>query len=71
MKLWIARDKNDNISLFQYKPIKGEEMFISQGDDMFGTELDLQDLDGEFDNISWNNSPVEIEIKFLKDEKGI
>jgi hypothetical protein len=64
MKLWIARDLMNNLSLFSDKPklkfinIYGERVW--RGDFVAAVKPDL------FPEITVENSPVQVELKLIK-----
>lgn len=64
MKIWIARDLNNNLSLFKDKPklkfinIHGKRIWI--GDFVAAVKTDL------FLEVTFDNSPQEIELKLIK-----
>lgn len=51
--MWIARDKNNDLYAYSNRPVK-ENTFFEGGDFL---ELDSN----EFPEITWENSPVEIQ----------
>ena len=61
MELWIARDKNGDIFLYEMKPIRKAEHFARCGRciEVFNPYL--------FPEVTWENSPKKVEIK-LKEE---
>ncbi len=64
MKLWIARDLNNNLSLFSDKPklkfinIHGKRIWI--GDFVAAVKTDL------FPEVTFENSPQKVELKLVK-----
>ena len=61
MKLWIARDKNGELCLYNIKPEKHEEYFVEpSGYRSFSLDDDL------FPEVTFENSPQEVELKLVK-----
>ena len=61
MKIWIARDNNTRYSqLFGYydKPIKENDYFVGNDCCQFNKEL--------FPEVTFENSPMEVELKLIK-----
>lgn len=62
MKLWIARDKDTSLWLYENKPKRENREF-------YGTDnVHISGLSHCFPEITWENSPQEVEIKLIKDE---
>lgn len=61
MKLWIARDKNGDISLYYEKPSL-DKFGDFWGDAPFGMRLS----NDSFPEVTFENSPKEIELKLIK-----
>lgn len=65
MKLWIARDSNGEVNLFQEKP------FISESNKYFYSTQDKMKLKQTNNNrtflkhITFENSPQEVELKLI------
>lgn len=59
MKLWIARDEDGELHLFCSKPIKSGLYWIAG----FGNELCIND--NLFPEVTFENSPQEVEIKLV------
>ena len=65
MKLWIVRDSNGDVNLFQEKP------FISESNKYFYSTLGKMKLKQTNNNrtflkhITFENSPQEVEIKLI------
>jgi hypothetical protein len=59
MKLWIARDKSGLLNLHKEKPTFNEGYWLSNG---FWAVLDLE----YFPEVTFENSPQEVEIKLVK-----
>lgn len=59
--MWLARDKNKELYIYKTKPIKiSDKYFISK-------EGDKRYVDkGPFSEVTFENSPVEIELKIKK-----
>lgn len=55
-KLWIARDKNGELYLYDKKPFKGEQGFYSTDKNWFKLN------DNSHPEITFENSPQQIEI---------
>lgn len=64
MKLWIARNTDDTLVLFQSKPILGQDFIWKEllNEDCMYIEEYL------FPEVTWENSPQEVELK-LSNEK--
>ena len=61
MKLYIARDEEGNLYLYDNLPIKKEEYFQPQ------RGYDMMKLDDRlFPEVIFNNSPQEVELKLIK-----
>lgn len=60
MKLWIARDKDGELKLFSQLPNKYEDRF-SQIIPLY-CSIDRN----EFPEITWENSPQQIELKLIE-----
>lgn len=59
--LWIARDRDNSLSLFVSKPINhADECWVPREDVDCGNYINLPEL--EFPEITFDNSPKEIEI---------
>jgi hypothetical protein len=66
MKLWIARDGNDNLCLYREKPsllYDGDEfdMINKNGENILVGILEKSD----FPEITFENSPQEVELKII------
>lgn len=61
MKLWIARNTDDTLVLFQSKPILGSNFIWEEllNEDCMYIEEYL------FPEVTWENSPKEVELKLL------
>lgn len=68
MKMWIARDQDGLLNLFQdTKPKKKiyEGIVIWEGDSDYTLSLDKT----LFPEVTFENSPQQVEIKLIRDEK--
>lgn len=70
MKIWIARDKDSRLYLFDYKPIRDEDdtqfiyddTYIDSPIFIFGyIEIDKT----LFPEVTWENSPKQVEFKLI------
>ena len=63
MELWIARDKDGLLFLYEDCPRREAKMFITQRtlEDFF--EVDA----GEFPEVTWENSPKKVELKLVEE----
>lgn len=66
MKLWIARDKQGPIGLYYKKPNWRKNKPYQVEDWFDGTFLGYLDDDDEFPEITFENSPQEVEVKLVK-----
>jgi len=57
--MYLARDKNDSIYLFSIIPKRYNEVFLNQEGDYDFCEIQSN----LFPEVTWKNSPVEIELK--------
>lgn len=57
--MWVARDKDGELYLYSLKPIKGDKHFVCN---TFNSEYMQLDSD-ILSEVTWENSPVEIEIR--------
>ena len=61
MKLWIARDKNSCLYLFDKPPkLENSYFFPQRGYDSFLLDSEL------FPEVTFENSPQEVELKLVK-----
>lgn len=69
MKGYLARNKNGHLSLFQYRPTLEEDFWF--GGESDGEELYVNEslLYGEFREVTFENSPVEVEINIRQKQK--
>lgn len=67
MKLWIARDKDGELCLYKTKPWK--RVNTTHHNDQFDCDDSFMNIDNDlFPEVTYENSPQEIEIKLLKRE---
>ena len=58
--LWIARDKNGWLFLYEHKPRRESKFFVDpESDEGFFGSVEKQ----FYPEIKWKNSPVEVELK--------
>lgn len=63
MKLWIARDENGLLGLHKREPYRHSGLY---GTDVFtGGILVCYLPSNEFPEVTWENSPKEIELKLI------
>lgn len=62
MKLYIARDKDGSLFLYDTKPIRGWEYFYSRRGLNDGIELNQY----TFIEVTWENSPKRVELKLVE-----
>lgn len=60
MKLWIARDKNEKIFLYREEPMKSEKH------EMFGGRPLMNLPKEEYPEVTWDNSPQQVELKLCE-----
>lgn len=70
MKLWIARDKDGDLFVYENKPLRNEREGTFE---IAGGECDWIDIDTfPFSKIlrslslTWENSPQEVELKLIR-----
>jgi hypothetical protein len=61
MKLYVARSKQGNLQWFKDKPVWNKRQGIWQGFRI----AEIYVLDDEFDNVTFDNSPQEAELKLV------
>ena len=61
MKLWIARDKNGELYLYNMMPEEHEEYFVERSGHR---SLPLDDE--YFPEVTFENSPQEVELKLIE-----
>lgn len=64
MKLWIARDIDEELALYIKEPVKLKEQgfFIAHSGDRYYIDNDL------FPEVTFENSPKEVEINLINNE---
>lgn len=65
--MWISRDKNKTLMIWNNKPSRGNEVFIiNRKSNPFedGMKIDSS----LFPSVTWENSPQEIEIKLVDND---
>lgn len=69
MKLWIARSESGLIAIYKRKPYKKYDCFTKDWDwridNSTGDYMCLQD--GAFPEITFENSPQEVELKLIEE----
>ena len=63
MKLWIARDKDGLLYLHIDKPMRVRSFFINESNRSIWIDKDL------FPEVTFENSPVEVELKIKEEQK--
>lgn len=64
--MWIARDKDGTLFLYDDVPVKREDYFIEQvGHKYLGIDASL------FPEVTWENSPQKINTKLVKNFKEV
>lgn len=63
--MWIARDKNNKLYLFEEKPIRGKDAWeCNEKSPIRYTEIEELNSDFRpFSKVTWENSPKELIIK--------
>ena len=56
--MWIARDKDGDLFLYRVKPARNDNIFVVPGN--YGM---IRLADSAFPEVTWENSPVEMELK--------
>lgn len=62
--LWIARDKDGWLYMYEHKPIKARESFYYDEESVDGYVCKFQE--DFLPEITWENSPMEVELKLNK-----
>jgi hypothetical protein len=65
--MWVSRDKNKTLMIWNNKPYRGNEVFIINRKSKpleDGMEIDSS----LFPSVTWENSPQEIEIKLVDND---
>ena len=65
MKLWIARNKNNDLNGFESKPIRDENSgeFVETDGIFYSFDFEL------FPDVLWYNSPQMIELKLIQSKE--
>ena len=63
MELYIARDKDGSLFLYNYFPVKDNDQFMVDGDDIYGDGMKIDS--GLFPEVTWENSPQKVELKLI------
>ena len=67
MNLWIARDLDGDLWLYNRKPKKSLGGFIPINDD-----CDIMDIDNDlYPEVTYENSPQEVELKLINEIVGV
>lgn len=67
--MWISRDKNKTLMIWNNKPYRGNEVFIiNRKSKPFEDGMEINN--SLFPSVTWENSPQEIEIKLVDNETG-
>ena len=69
MKLWIARDKDETLRLFQEKPTLDIYYWFDNSLGMTGCIAEL--LKADFPEVTFENSPQEVELKLVNEIVGV
>lgn len=64
MKLWIARDKDKSLFLYLNRPIINDDTFTVDWDKPYWWDAQL--TDDMFPEVTFENSPQQVEIKLIK-----
>lgn len=63
--MWIARDKNGSLWIYEHKPKRDGEMWILDSSTFFDSQIwQVNSEFRPFSIITWENSPVEVILKF-------
>ena len=61
MSVWIARDENQRLWVFEIKPVLGVDSFLPEYDDINDKVSDFFELDPEnYKEVTFENSPVKM-----------
>ena len=64
MIVWIARDENGDLSMYDRKPEKLERFFVPNN--IKGKKISWWDLpESRFPEITWENSPKKYKLKMI------
>lgn len=66
MKFYIARDKDNRLYLYRDKPFKGDAIFICQCNNTKHWSEYFELDESLFPEVTWENSPQEVELKLVK-----
>ena len=76
-KLWIARDKNDELFLYNSKPVRIKEYNSFGADVLNNYDFDVLMYKNEieinpslFPKVTWENSPQQVELKLIKNDSN-
>ena len=64
MKLWVARDKDGNLYLYEMEPIRAFDYFYSSY-----TSIEIDE--NLFSEVTFENSPQEVELKLVSEIVGV
>ena len=71
MKMWLTRDKNGEVYLWQTKPEKNKREGFWASGNIFWQHLFWADHDAEFEEVKWEDEePTEVEFNLVKIKKG-
>ena len=65
MIMWIARDEDGCLALYEKQPIRETSWFLADNFDSYNSRFDISDDNDEFKDVTWENSPQEISVKLL------
>ena len=67
-KLWIARDKEGSLFLFNNEPQRIESEYMGIWDRAFNClPNDVMEIDDEWlPSVTWENSPQQVELKLIE-----
>lgn len=70
MKLWIARDKDGSLFAYEYEPLRNEKEEIFEVAHLEWGEWNWEELDTlpfseMFPEVTWENSPQQVELKLI------
>lgn len=63
MVLWIARDKDGYLYIYDKKPLRKKDYFDADAYSRFNTLL----LSSHFPEVTFENSPQKVELKLIKE----
>ena len=67
MKLWVARDKDKTLWIFEKYPIKKEKLFYPIGDTLGRLTYYRSLPTNFFPEVTFENSPQQVELKISKE----